>query len=177
MNTSLLLTMNGWAGMNPLLDNLMIFCARYLIYIAFLAAAICVAMLIYKKQWRTVIYLAASLIVSFILLKLASHLFFELRPFQTHHLTQLVAHATGSSFPSDHTTATAALGLGLVFFTRFKKIGFSILAAAVLIGFARVFVGIHYPYDILGGLATALIGNLVIFGVYTLRHPKQNHAE
>jgi membrane-associated phospholipid phosphatase len=67
--------------------------------------------------------------------------------------------------------------MGLLFFTRFKKIGGATLAAAVLIGFARIFVGIHYPVDILGGLLTGLAGGLTTFGAYKLierKHaPKQ----
>lgn len=163
MNSQLLLLINGWAGHNALLDALMVFCARYLIYVVFAAAAVCFVLLVLKKEWRAALYYAGTLIVSFILLQIAARLYVDHRPFVDYHVHQLVAHASGKSFPSDHTTATAAIGLGLLLFTRFKKTGALIVLAALVIGFARVFVGIHYPIDIAGGLLTALVGALVVW--------------
>jgi undecaprenyl-diphosphatase len=151
----------------------MIFCASYLVYIVFLVVAICLAYLVAKREWRPVIYFMATLAVTFILLQLMAMLNFDHRPFMDHRLTQLVAHASGKSFPSDHTTVTAGIAFGLLFFTRFKKLGVVVLAAACLIGFARIFVGIHYPLDILGGLVTGLLGGAFTFGVYKLIENKQ----
>lgn len=165
MNTQLLLAINSLAGKNYWLDMIMVFCASYLVFGVFLAALICVGYLAYEREWRTIVYFAAALIVSFALLLGASHLVTENRPFVDHHLTQLVAHAAGKSFPSDHTTVATAIAFGLLFFTRFKKIGLLILTAAVVIGFARVFSGIHYPGDILGGLTVGLLGSLIIWPV------------
>ena len=164
MNTNLLLTINSWAGKNSLLDNFMIFCASYLVYVVFLAAAACAVYWIYKHDWKPAIYFFATLVVTFLLLQLASMMNFDHRPFMDHHLTQLVAHASGKSFPSDHTTVTAGIAFGLLFFTRFKKLGWTILGTAALIGFARIFVGIHYPLDIFGGLVTGLLGGLIVLG-------------
>lgn len=164
---------NGWAGKNPPLDHIMIFCAKYLVYIIFVAVAVFVVYWLYKRQWRTVAYFFLSLVVTFILLKLAGLLNLDHRPFMDHHLTQLVAHASGKSFPSDHTTVTAGIAFALLFFTKFKKTGLLILLAAFVIGFARIFVGIHYPLDILGGLVTGLLGGAVTFGITRLVTPKK----
>lgn len=163
MNTSILLTINGWAGKNHLLDLFMIFCASYLVFGVFVAAAICVGYLLYLREWREPIYFVAALILSYAILLLLGHIVTESRPFVDHHLTQLVAHASGKSFPSDHTTVTAAIGFGLWFLTRFKKIGIAIACVAVLIGFARVFVGVHYPIDIVGGLLVGFTGAALTF--------------
>jgi len=162
MNTNLLLAINGWAGHNHLLDAIMVFCAVYLIFIVFAAALGCVIYLAYQREWRELIYFAAALVVSFAVLYLLGHFVNENRPFVTYHLHQLVAHATGKSFPSDHTTATAAIGFALLLLTRFKKIGAAIACVAALIGFARVFVGVHYPFDIVGGLFVGLAGALIV---------------
>lgn len=168
MNDKLLLLINGWAGKNSLLDNLMVFCAKDLIYVVFLVGLICVVYLMYKREWKQISYFALTLVVSFALLELAAHLYVDHRPFTDHKLTQLIAHAAGKSFPSDHTTATTAIALGLLFFTRFKKVGLVVLVAAFLIGFARIFTGLHYPVDILGGLVTGLVGALVTLGIYKI---------
>lgn len=163
MNDRLLLHINGWAGKSRLLDNFMIFSARYLVYIVFVVAIACVAYYARKREWKPIIYFFATLVVSFVLLQFAGLVNFDHRPFMDHQLTQLVAHAAGKSFPSDHTTVTAAIAFGLLLFTRFKALGVAVLAAACLIGFARVFVGIHYPADIVGALLTAAFGAAVVF--------------
>jgi undecaprenyl-diphosphatase len=167
MNTSLLLLINGWAGSHPLLDTAMIFSANYLIYIIFAVTAGCMAYLLYKRRWRPVILFGATLVVSYLLLMIASHIYVDHRPFVDHHLTQLIAHAPGKSFPSDHTTVATAIALGLLAFTRFKKTGVVFLVLAVLIGFARIFVGVHYPIDIAGGIIVPAIGTLIVYLIST----------
>lgn len=175
MNDQLLLQINGWAGKSQLLDTIMIFCASYLVYIVFAAVAVLVVYLLYKRQWRTLVYCFLTLIVTFILLKLAGLLNFDHRPFMDHHLTQLVKHASGKSFPSDHTTVTAGIAFALLFMTKFKKIGLLVLLAAFVIGFARIFVGIHYPLDILGGLVVGLLGGIVAYGITKFVPSKKVH--
>jgi undecaprenyl-diphosphatase len=79
-----------------------------------------------------------------------------------------VAHASGQSFPSDH--ATAAFGLALATFALLsRRWGAALFVLALLIGFARVYVGIHYPGDIGGGLLAAVIGVGVVALPYRRR--------
>jgi undecaprenyl-diphosphatase len=168
MNDSLLLLINGWAGHSRILDALMVFSAEYLIFILFAIALICIGFNMYKREWKSVVYFGTTLVVSYILLRLAALLNFDHRPFTDHtNLTILVAHAAGQSFPSDHTTASTAAAIGILLFTRFKKTGIVLLVLAILIGFARVFAGIHYPADILGGVATGLLGGAAVYGAKT----------
>lgn len=168
MNDRLLLHINSWAGNNDFVDAVMIFTAKYLVFVVFASVAVAVGYLLYKRQWKQVAYFFGTLILSYVLLKIAGHIYVEDRPFVTHHLTQLISHDTGASFPSNHTTVTAALGFGLLFFTRLKAIGLSVLGCALLIGFARVFVGVHYPIDILGGLLVGLLGSSTVLIVKRL---------
>jgi undecaprenyl-diphosphatase len=103
------------------------------------------------------------------------HLIFEPRPFVTHPVHLLISHAADDSFPSDHAAVSFAVA-GMLLFTLplllvaawnqrvvlwqaqgwhrllwpFLLMGLSLLLACS-IGIARVFVGVHYPGDILGG--------------------------
>lgn len=86
-----------------------------------------------------------------------SHAVREPRPYVTYpHALVLVARAADFSFPSDHTVVAGALTLGLFFVHR----GLAVVAMvlAILLAFARIYVGAHYPADVVGGL---LIGALV----------------
>jgi undecaprenyl-diphosphatase len=73
------------------------------------------------------------------------------RPFDT--LTDvhvLVGKAADPSFPSQHATAAGAVAVGLLFGARL--LGLIAGGAAVLMAFSRVYVGVHYPGDVLAGL-------------------------
>jgi len=168
MNDQILLFVNGMAGRSQFLDSIMLFFARDLVYIVFGTALFCIGMYIRKKEWQPVVYFFATMAVSFVLLQFMSFLNVDHRPFMDHHLTQLLAHAPGKSFPSDHTTVSTAIAIGVLFFTRFKKVGALLLVAAVVIGTSRVYVGVHYPADILGGLLTGFLGGLVVYGIKRL---------
>ncbi len=62
-----------------------------------------------------------------------------------------------NSFPSQHTTTILSMVPPLLWVKR-KKLAYFFLGAGLITGFARVYVGYHYPLDILGGAASALIG-------------------
>ncbi|KOG53198.1 PA-phosphatase-like phosphoesterase [Streptomyces griseoflavus] len=55
------------------------------------------------------------------------------------------------SFPSNHSTIAAALAVGIVF--AWRAAAWLALPVALLTGFSRVFVGVHYPHDVVAGLA------------------------
>ncbi|MFE7858614.1 phosphatase PAP2 family protein [Streptomyces sp. NPDC057403] len=74
------------------------------------------------------------------------------RPFLEHQgLDVLVSGKTDYSFVSDHATITMAIGVGL--FVANRKFGIPGIALALLEGFCRVYMGVHYPTDVVGGFA------------------------
>jgi undecaprenyl-diphosphatase len=74
------------------------------------------------------------------------------RPFVDHQgLDVLVGGKTDFSFVSDHATLTMAIGVGL--FVANRKFGLAGIGIALLEGFCRVYMGVHYPTDVIGGFA------------------------
>ncbi|MET7369309.1 phosphatase PAP2 family protein [Streptomyces sp. NPDC005566] len=74
------------------------------------------------------------------------------RPFYDHEgLDVLVAGKTDFSFVSDHATMAMAIAVGL--FVANRKFGLAAIALALLEGFCRVYMGVHYPTDVIGGFA------------------------
>jgi undecaprenyl-diphosphatase len=86
------------------------------------------------------------------------------RPFLVHPAHVLIARSLDGSFPSIHATAAFAVAVSVVFYSRHMGVVFLVLAA--LIAFSRVFVGLHYPGDVLGG---ALLGSACAAGLLLAR--------
>ncbi|KQX83807.1 MULTISPECIES: phosphatase PAP2 family protein [Streptomyces] len=74
------------------------------------------------------------------------------RPFNDHEgLEVLVEGKTDFSFVSDHATLAMAIAVGI--FVANRKFGLFAIALAILEGFCRVYMGVHYPTDVIGGFA------------------------
>jgi undecaprenyl-diphosphatase len=165
-NVRLLTTINGWSG-NTSLDAIMRFCAKDLIFVVFGGLLLLGLPYLRRRQLRPVFLVSAALVVAFGVSRLEAALYPEGRPFQTHRLRLLIHHAAGQSFPSDHATAAFAVAFAVIAFLS-RRWGLALLVAAALIGFARVYAGLHYPVDILGGALAAVIGVAVAAGITAL---------
>lgn len=85
------------------------------------------------------------------------NLFARPRPFLTFPDVRILADKPLQfSFPSGHTTVSFAPAV--VFFLKNRQVGVLSLILAVFIGFSRIYVGVHYPLDVLGG---AILGGVV----------------
>jgi len=83
--------------------------------------------------------------------QLLGHLVDRARPYDAiDGVRVLVARTTDFSFPSDHATVAGAVAGGLWFADR--RVGRIAIGLAVGMAFARVYVGAHYPGDVLAGL-------------------------
>ena len=86
-------------------------------------------------------------------------------------LRQQPAH--GTSFPSSHTAVTVAVVIALVPFLP-RALAPVAVAYAVLVGWSRVYLGVHYPLDVLGGAGIGMaVGGAVLLALGVLLH----HAE
>lgn len=83
------------------------------------------------------------------------------RPFAAGVGHTLMAHVADSSFPSDHATALAAVGFSLALEPRTRFMGLLVAALWFPVSWARVYLGVHFPSDLIGGaclgLATAFL--------------------
>jgi len=159
--------LNQWAGQWLCLDGLAIFLAKYLGYFLVL---LLIAWLIwdfffkkerYKRTTKVIsLSLGAALFSRLVITELIRWLYYRPRPFVISQVNQLISHSPSGSFPSGH--AAFFFALATVIFLNNKKAGFLFFSASFLIGLARIFVGLHYPSDILAG---ALIG--IFFGWLT----------
>lgn len=76
-------------------------------------------------------------------------------------------HAAESSFPSDHMTVFAGVGLTLLFGGALR-LAAAILATGLAIAWARVFLGVHFPLDMAGAVAVAGAAYVVVSPVWRM---------
>lgn len=88
------------------------------------------------------------------------------RPFDVFgEMIPLITRPTDYSFPSGHTCASFACAW-ILFWMLPKRQGIWFLILAGLIAFSRMYVGVHYPSDILGGFFIGLISSTVVYRGY-----------
>ncbi|MCD8118817.1 MAG: phosphatase PAP2 family protein [Lachnospiraceae bacterium] len=105
--------------------------------------------------------LLGSLLVNNMILKVLVN---RTRPYEMiEGLVCIIAPAVDASFPSGHTGASFASAVAM-FWHLPRRWGILLLVIASLIAFSRLYVGVHYPTDVLGGLVTGIgLGLLVNF--------------
>ena len=111
-----------------------------------------------KTGYAAVFSLIFGAIVTNLLLK---NIVARPRPFaEIEALIPLIAKPTDFSFPSGHTTASFAVAL-VMFRMLPKKIGIPAVVLAALVAFSRLYLGVHYPTDVLVAFLVALMGSTV----------------
>ncbi len=148
---------NGFAGKWAWLDYAAMFFAEYFEYFLFLALALFLAVN-FKKYWKMVVLaLVCAGISRFVVGTIIRNLWFRPRPFVVENFIPLIDQsAKEGAFPSGH--ALFYFALSTIIYSYNKTAGILFYIASFLIVLARVFVGVHWPSDILAG---ALIGILV----------------
>ncbi|MBU2667984.1 phosphatase PAP2 family protein [Actinoplanes bogorensis] len=161
MNYHLFELINGAAGRRDGVDDLMEFAATWLVYPVFAVLAVLAGLSLRRRQWQPVAQLGAALVAAFAMAQVLAHVSNQVRPFQSHPVHQLIAHGPGVSLPSDHATAAFAIAFGVYAFLSHRW-GLALTGAALVIGFARIWVGVHYPGDVLAGAVIALLAVLEV---------------
>ncbi len=164
LNVYLFNLINGLAGKNAFLDMSMIFSAKYLVFSVIL-------LLLYlwfvrggnDEDRKMSILVFLSMLLSLAAAMAISSVYYHPRPFAMGLGTTLIHKAPDSSFPSDHTTVMFASSFPLIFFRKYWKEGGLFLLLALLVGFSRIFCGVHFPFDIAGSFFVALSVGTLLF--------------
>lgn len=155
LNRSLFLAINASAEASLPMRELATFLAQWVV--------LCVPLLLLvfwvfggRRQRMTVLLAALSILVALACNQVIRGLWFHPRPFMLELGQNFLAHAPGASFPSDHASGMFAMAFALIL-ASLRKTGLVMLALAVLVSWARVYLGVHFPFDILGGCLVGLV--------------------
>jgi len=112
---------------------------------------ILLALLLRRKLYQKALIVGATVAGAGVLNIVLKLIFERARP----DLWEQLIVETSFSFPSGHAMITAALGLSLIFIcwnTRFRWLAVALGSSFIIvIGFSRLYLGVHYPTDILAG--------------------------
>ncbi|ACA56775.1 phosphatase PAP2 family protein [Clostridium botulinum] len=162
MNIEFFRLINNLANKNSVLDKIMIFFSKDIPYIFMAIVAIVFILGITKKNCdyrkvavNTFIIAVINLTISFII----GGVYYVDRPFVHNKVNLLYIHAKNSSLPSDHAIGTMSIALGL---RKYNKLLSLILTVfSIIVGFSRVYVGHHYPLDIIGAYIIVFATNYI----------------
>lgn len=176
MDTSLYLDINRWARSTPWLHGPL---AAYALWGGLAALAVAVVatwwfVLRYRPDGTAALILliagGAGSLVALGLNQLIGHAVNRVRPcLAIAHALVLLNCARDPSFPSDHAMIAGALVFAL--FVADRRVGLVGLALALLLAFARVYAGVHYPSDVAAGLVIGAATDAVVILVARLAFP------
>ena len=135
-----------------------------------------VTFLYFKKHYREALFLAITMTTCGLAMPLLKNIFSRERP-NFYRLIEI----SGYSFPSGHTASatTMYLTLAIILLSIMKKLNkyfvFSIaVLGIVIIGGSRIYLGVHYPTDVMAGIC---LGISIVSTVYCLYYSNSSEED
>jgi undecaprenyl-diphosphatase len=114
-----------------------------------------------QEKVRFVFIALIACTLALLMEQVATHLYFHPRPFVAEGFTPLVQHVADNSFPSRHALFAGVLAAISTVFSR--RFGIWMWILAIGIGAGRVYVGVHYPIDIIVSFGIAILSTIAAF--------------
>ena len=156
LNRTIFVYINGLAG-NPFWDGLNCFVATISPYIY----ALFLVVFYLRGKREQALYAFYCALFALTINLLITFFYFHPRPFMVGLGRALLKHSPETSFPSDHATLAFSISLYFLLEKEWRTGGFLFLFA-LFTGFARVYVGVHFPLDIIGSLVVSLVASISI---------------
>ncbi len=134
---------------------------------------VCVLLFIFggKKGRNVALVCIVALVFGYFLTEILKDIVVRPRPYAMLEGVRVLAYIDGSSWPSGHTVASfiGAIIIGKSYSVNIKgkncKLIYPLLIFAFLVGFSRIYNGVHYPFDVISGALIGIFCALLILRV------------
>ena len=174
VDTDVLRIINGLSGHMKFFDIVMTIITKYgyLLYVLYgLVMWVAPGSNKQRKVTRrkSLLYAFFAVCIGSIISWICSAIWFRSRPFVTmpENIHPLIPYGESASFPSNHSALSLSVALRLLL-DGLPKASW-LIGWSVVIAFSRLYAGVHYPSDILGGFALAFISNYLVVRISKVR--------
>ena len=124
-----------------------------------------VSALAFKRTRSVGIAMLLALIINHVATNMVlKDIFQRPRPFVTFsEIIPLIDKPGSFSFPSGHTSTSFAAAFAVLFMEKKRRYAIPAMIIAAMIGFSRMYVGVHYPTDVLGGIIVGFLSAVVAY--------------
>ncbi|MBI4294729.1 MAG: phosphatase PAP2 family protein [Chloroflexi bacterium] len=176
LDHKLFLIINGMAGRWPVVDSI----ARLIGNDYFMPVAMSLVLLwlwfdgssssLLERQQKAVMAAFVAMGLTNLVIKFINWNFYRLRPFQVLDNTRLLFYQpTDSSFPSN--SAAVAFTMAVAVMLANRRMGTVLLIMALLWALSRIYMGVHFPLDIIAGAALGYVSSLLVSRLLAVTEP------
>lgn len=169
LDRELFLLINGLH--TPFWDSVMVFCSAKLTWVPFYIALLLLVW--WRVGWRAMLWFLVGIVVTVLLAdQLSVHLFKNtvqrLRPCHVAEIAQVVhlprGHCGGAyGFLSSHAANVFGVALMVSLFARLRWVTWVVFFWAAIVSYSRIYMGVHYPGDVLCGALWGLLVGMITF--------------
>lgn len=164
LNFQLFSLIDASSHTNPILVQVAIWIANGLFY-SLVAFLIFYWLVGNDNQKKLVLKSTCIPLIALGIAQIITHIYPHPRPFMIGMGHTLISHSADASFPSDHMTVFSSVAMGFLLSKKYI-IGSVIFAFGCLVAWARVFLGIHFPFDMFGAVILAIITALAFVPIW-----------
>ena len=166
-DAEIFLWINGWVGTSAIFDKVVQWVVSdYLIPVIFSVVLLGLwfgwaDQAMRERHQRGVMLAGISVGIASAAVKIVNEFYFRARPFDALDVELLFYPPTDSSFPANPVVIVIVMATGA--WVANKRIGTAMYIGAIIYGLSRIYAGVFYPLDVLGGV---LIGVAATYLVY-----------